>query len=124
MIKKGDGKMEEKKLNDVVQLNENDIEEVSGGGGFAGGNLGGIAGGNVGGNAGGFAGGNAGGFAGGNAGGLADGGNVGGLAPGGKAGGFAGGYCPQTPDRTCKVEAVGSWDPENEDCKYCGWRAF
>ena len=62
--------MEEKKLNDVVQLNENDIEEVSGGGGFA------------------------------------------------------GGYCPQTPDRTCKVEAVGSWDPENEDCKYCGWRAF
>ena len=79
--------MEEKKLNDVVQLNENDIEEVSGGGGFAGGNLGG-------------------------------------LAAGGKAGGFAGGYCPQTPDRTCKVEAVGSWDPENEDCKYCGWRAF
>ena len=107
MIKKGDGKMEEKKLNDVVQLNENDIEEVSGGGGFAGGNLGGIAGGNVGGNAGGFA-----------------GGNAGGLAAGGKAGGFAGGYCPQTPDRTCKVEAVGSWDPENEDCKYCGWRAF
>ena len=88
--------MEEKKLNDVVQLNENDIEEVSGGGGFAGGN----------------------------AGGLAAGGNVGGLAAGGKAGGFAGGYCPQTPDRTCKVEAVGSWDPENEDCKYCGWRAF
>ena len=108
MIKKGDGKMEEKKLNDVVQLNENDIEEVSGGGGFAGGNVGG----------------NAGGFAGGNAGGLAAGGNVGGLAAGGKAGGFAGGYCPQTPDRTCKVEAVGSWDPENEDCKYCGWRAF
>ena len=109
--------MEEKRLNDVVQLNENDIEEVSGGGGFAGGNLGGIAGGNVGGNAGGLA-------AGGNAGGLAAGGNVGGLAAGGKAGGFAGGYCPQTPDRTCKVEAVGSWDPENEDCKYCGWRAF
>ena len=108
IIKKGDGKMEEKKLNDVVQLNKNDIEEVSGGGGFAGGNLGGIAGGNVGGNAGG----------------LAAGGNVGGLAAGGKAGGFAGGYCPQTPDRTCKVEAVGSWDPENEDCKYCGWRAF
>ena len=105
MIKKGDGKMEEKKLNDVVQLNENDIEEVSGGGGFAGGNAGGLA-------------------AGGNAGGLAAGGNVGGLAAGGKAGGFAGGYCPQTPDRTCKVEAVGSWDPENEDCKYCGWRAF
>ena len=88
--------MEEKKLNDAVQLNEYDIEEVSGGGGFAGGN----------------------------AGGLAAGGNVGGLAAGGKAGGFAGGYCPQTPDRTCKVEAVGSWDPENEDCKYCGWRAF
>ena len=88
--------MEEKKLNDVVQLNENDIEEVSGGGGFAGGN----------------------------AGGLAAGGNLGGLAAGGKAGGFSGGYCPQTPDRTCKVEAVGSWDPENEDCKYCGWRAF
>ena len=88
--------MEEKKLNNVVQLNENDIEEVSGGGGFAGGN----------------------------AGGLAAGGNLGGLAAGGKAGGFSGGYCPQTPDRTCKVEAVGSWDPENEDCKYCGWRAF
>ena len=97
--------MEEKRLNDVVQLNENDIEEVSGGGGFAGGNVGGLA-------------------AGGNVGGLAAGGNVGGLAAGGKAGGFAGGYCPQTPDRTCKVEAVGSWDPENEDCKYCGWRAF
>ena len=88
--------MEEKKLNDAVQLNKEEVEEVSGGGGFAGGN----------------------------AGGLAAGGNVGGLAAGGKAGGFAGGYCPQTPDRTCKVEAVGSWDPENEDCKYCGWRAF
>lgn len=79
--------MEEKKLNDVVQLDKEEVEEVSGGGGFAGG-------------------------------------NAGGLAAGGKAGGFAGGYCPQTPDRTCKVEAVGSWDPENEDCKYCGWRAF
>lgn len=93
--------MEEKKLNDAVQLNKEEVEEVSGGGGFAGGNLGG-------------------GLAGG---GLA-GGNLGGLAAGGKAGGFSGGYCPQTPDRTCKVEAVGRWDPENEECKYCSWRAF
>ena len=79
--------MEEKKPNDAVQLNKEEVDEVSGGGGFAGGNLGG-------------------------------------LAAGGKAGGFSGGYCPQTPDRTCKVEAVGRWDPENEDCKYCSWRAF
>lgn len=42
---------------------------------------------------------------------------------GGK-GGFSGGYCPQTPDRTCKVESVGHWDPDNEDCRYCGWRAW
>ena len=42
---------------------------------------------------------------------------------GGKSG-FSGGYCPQTPDRTCRVESVGQWDPENEDCKYCGWRAW
>lgn len=56
--------MEEKKLNDAVQLNKEEVEEVSGG------------------------------------------------------------YCPQTPDRTCKVEAVGRWDPENEECKYCSWRAF
>lgn len=33
--------MEEKKLNDAVQLNKEEVEEVSGGGGFAGGNLGG-----------------------------------------------------------------------------------
>jgi len=30
--------MEEKKLNDAVQLNKEEVEEVSGGGGFAGGN--------------------------------------------------------------------------------------
>ena len=117
MIKKGDGQMEEKKLNDALQLDKEELEEVNGGGGFAGGNLGGLAGGNAGGNIGGAE-------AGGNLGGLAAGGNLGGLAAGGKAGGFSGGYCPQTPDRTCKVEAVGRWDPENEDCKYCGWRAF
>ena len=104
-MKKGDGKMEEKKVNDALQLDKEELEEVNGGGGFAGGNLGGLA-------------------AGGNVGGAEAGGNLGGLAAGGKAGGFSGGYCPQTPDRTCKVEAVGSWDPENEDCKYCGWRAF
>ena len=51
--------MEEKKLNDAVQLNKEEVEEVSGG------------------------------------------------------------YCPQTPDRTCKVEAVGRWDPDNEECRYC-----
>ena len=45
------------------------------------------------------------------------------VVSGGK-GGYSGGYCPQTPDRNCKVESVGSWDPENEDCKYCGWRAW
>ena len=113
MIKKGDGKMEEKKLNDAVQLDKGDLEEVNGGGGFAGGNLGGLAGGNIGGAE-----------AGGNLGGLAAGGNLGGLAAGGKAGGFSGGYCPQTHDRTGEVEAVGRWDPENEECKYWGWRAF
>ena len=39
-------------------------------------------------------------------------------------GGFSGGYCAQTPDRTCKVEAVGSWDPDNEICRECSWRAW
>lgn len=45
-----------------------------------------------------------------------------GSVSGGK-GGFSGGYCPHTPDRTCKVEAVGHWDKDNEECKYCGWVA-
>lgn len=38
--------------------------------------------------------------------------------------GFRGGYCAQTPDRTCRVEEVGSWDPDNEICRTCGWRAW
>ena len=42
----------------------------------------------------------------------------------GGAGGYSGGYCPQSPDRCCRVEAVGSWDPENEICQTCSWRAW
>ena len=42
---------------------------------------------------------------------------------GGKSG-FSGGYCPYTTDRNCKVEIVGGWSNDNEDCKTCGWRAW
>lgn len=34
------------------------------------------------------------------------------------------GYCAQTPDRRCKVEEVGGWDPDNELCRTCSWRAW
>ena len=42
----------------------------------------------------------------------------------GGSGSFSGGYCAHTPDRTCKVEAVGGWDPDNRICAECGWRAW
>ena len=32
------------------------------------------------------------------------------------------GYCPYTTDRTCRL-GIG-FDNENDDCKYCGWRAW
>jgi len=32
------------------------------------------------------------------------------------------GYCPYTPDRTCKT-GKGGWS-DSEECKYCGWRAW
>ena len=38
--------------------------------------------------------------------------------------GYSGGYCPYTPDRNCKIAHVGNWDPNNEDCKYCGYVAW
>ena len=34
------------------------------------------------------------------------------------------GYCPYTTDRRCKIPSVGGFDPENEDCVTCGWRAW
>ena len=34
------------------------------------------------------------------------------------------GYCPYTTDRGCKLEIVGGFDNDNEECKYCGWRAW
>jgi len=40
-------------------------------------------------------------------------------------GGVAGrgsGYCPYTPDRTCKTDK-GGWS-DSEICKECGWRAW
>ena len=37
-------------------------------------------------------------------------------------GGTGSGYCPYTTDRTCRL-SIG-FDNENEDCKYCGWRAW
>ena len=43
---------------------------------------------------------------------------------GGAAKGYRGGYCPYTEDRTCRMECVKSFDNDNEDCKYCGWRAW
>ena len=38
--------------------------------------------------------------------------------------GYSGGYCPYTEDRNCRIESVGSFDNNNEDCKYCGYRAW
>ena len=43
---------------------------------------------------------------------------------GGARGASSHGYCPYTEDRGCRVESVGTWDNNNEDCKYCGWRAW
>ena len=43
---------------------------------------------------------------------------------GGAAKGYVGGYCPYTYDRNCRIEAVGTFDNENEECKYCGYRAW
>ena len=37
---------------------------------------------------------------------------------------FRGGYCPYTTDRVCRMEIVGHFDPENEECVTCGWRAW
>lgn len=38
--------------------------------------------------------------------------------------GYSGGYCPYTEDRNCRLELVGSFDNDNEDCRTCGWRAW
>ena len=43
---------------------------------------------------------------------------------GGTARGYRGGYCPYTEDRNCRNGAVGNFDPNNEECKECGWRAW
>ena len=32
------------------------------------------------------------------------------------------GYCPYTPDRTCKT-SQGGWE-DSEVCRECGWRAW
>ena len=37
---------------------------------------------------------------------------------------YKGGYCPYTEDRNCRLEQVGSFDPKNEICVECGWRAW
>lgn len=42
----------------------------------------------------------------------------------GGIGGYSGGYCPYTTDRSCRIEAVGNFDPNNEICQDCGWRAW
>lgn len=34
------------------------------------------------------------------------------------------GYCPYTTDRNCKIPSVGGFDPKNERCADCGWRAW
>lgn len=41
---------------------------------------------------------------------------------GGAAAGSGSGYCPYTPDRTCKTDK-GGWS-DSEICKECGWRAW
>ena len=38
--------------------------------------------------------------------------------------GYRGGYCPYTEDRNCRIQHVGTFDPNNEDCKYCGYVAW
>ncbi len=43
---------------------------------------------------------------------------------GGMIKGYSGGYCPYTPDRCCKIESVGNWKADSEDCKECGYRAW
>jgi hypothetical protein len=34
------------------------------------------------------------------------------------------GYCPYTEDRNYRNERVGNFDPTNEECADCGWRAW
>ena len=43
---------------------------------------------------------------------------------GGAAASYRGGYCPYPEDRTCRVEAVGHWDNDNQICRECSWRAW
>ena len=42
----------------------------------------------------------------------------------GGASGFRGGYCPYTTDRQCRMEIVGHFDPKNEICRTCDWKAW
>lgn len=34
------------------------------------------------------------------------------------------GYCPYTENRNCRNERVGNFNPTNEECADCGWRAW
>ena len=34
-----------------------------------------------------------------------------------------GGYCPYTPDRSCKTGKSGGWS-DSKECRECGWRAW
>ena len=35
---------------------------------------------------------------------------------------FTSGYCPWTPERVCRVDPIGGWNPESERCTGCYWR--